>query len=107
MRWSQTIGVEQPLPGNGAFQRTFSTSHFVGKSRASVLPLSCGPRHRGRLAWSWAAAKLAALSRQRSARGPAFADFSQVKDFMRRIERKIGANDEQNDPDELVDLWIT
>src|SRR5712672_1705930 len=68
MRSFQTMGVEQPLPGSGVFQRTFvEASHLTGYEPVSVLPLSRGPRQRGQLelasASATGAAKTAATAR--------------------------------------------
>ena len=50
MRFSRTIGVEQPLAGRGAFQTTEASVHCVGKPPTCVLPLFFGPRHCGQSA---------------------------------------------------------
>src|SRR5260370_41039688 len=87
------MGVEQPLPGSGAFQRPFCTSHFVGTSPGSVLPLSCGPRQCGQFSWTSAAATVRALSKPRRVSGVEY--FALVQDFTLVIEQKIGANDKR------------
>src|SRR3954467_5659098 len=89
MRLFQTIGVEHPLPGSGAFQSTFVVaSHWTGYETLSLLPLSRGPRQCGQFAFVSASAaleaKAAKIESRRGERGN-----------MRSIQRRESEKDNQ------------